>query len=179
MSPDEQLQVQIELLPHDSLSSPKSKVYSPSQEKEEINEHAELNATDSSSTDTVVRRNTSWRWVIVFSSFCAHFVADGILFSFGILMHVIKEDLNVELHKVGIIASLFVSLPLFLAPLSGALVNKIGCRLVTVLGGVLCSIGSLISSLSGNFIGSVIGIGVLCGNKIFSLESSYFFYAFK
>jgi cyanate permease len=127
----------------------------------------ELNTTDSSSTDTVVRQTTSWRWVIVFGSFCVHFVADGVLFSFGILMHIIKDDLKIELHTVGIIASLFVSLPLFLAPLSSALVNKFGCRVMTMLGGFLCSMGLLFASLLGNFTGALIGIGITCGKKIF------------
>jgi predicted MFS family arabinose efflux permease len=132
-------------------------------------EYDETDTADTTSSDTVVRHATWWRWVIVFASFCVHFVADGVLFSFGILMHVIKDDLKIELHTVGIIASLFVSLPLFLAPVSSALVNKWGCRCVTMLGGFLCSMGLLFASVVGNFTGAVIGIGVTCGKKIFSL----------
>ena len=125
------------------------------------------NSTDSSSSQTVVRRTTSWRWMVVFGSFCVHFVADGLMFSFGILMHSIKEDLKLELHTVGIIASLFVSLPLLLAPLCSAMVNKIGCRFMTILGGVLGSLGLLYASYAGNFLGALIGIGIICGKKIF------------
>jgi MFS family permease len=133
-------------------------------------QHDESNTTESASMHTVVRRTTSWRWVIVFGSFCVHFVADGVLFSFGILMHMIKDDLNIELHTVGIIASLFVSLPLLLAPLSSALVNKVGCRCMTMLGGFLCSMGLLFASLLGNFTGALIGIGITCGEKVFHNE---------
>ena len=118
------------------------------------------------SSELVIRRTTSWKWVIVFGSFCVHFVADGVLFSFGLLMHLIKDDLKIELHTVGIIASLFVSLPLFLSPLSGALVNKFGCRVVTMSGGVLCSLGLLVASTMGNYLGAFIGIGLMCGRKI-------------
>jgi MFS family permease len=132
--------------------------------------YQESNTTDSLSTNTVVRQTTAWRWVIVFGSFCVHFVADGVLFSFGILMHVIKDDLKIELHTVGIIASLFVSLPLFLAPLSSALVNKYGCRVMTMLGGFLCSMGLLFASLVGNFVGALIGIGITCGKKRFHYD---------
>ena len=103
--------------------------------------------------------------MIVFGSFCVHFVADGVLFSFGLLMHLIKDDLKIELHTVGIIASLFVSLPLFLAPVSGALVNKFGCRAITMTGGFLCSTGLLFASILGNYIGALIGIGVMCGKE--------------
>lgn len=127
---------------------------------------SEIDTIDSRSTDTVVRQTTSWRWVVVFGSFCVHFVADGVLFSFGILMHTIKDDLKVELHTIGIIASLFVSLPLFLAPLSSALVNKFGCRIMTMTGGFLCSMGLLFASLLGNFTGALVGIGITCGKKI-------------
>ncbi|CAF3951872.1 unnamed protein product [Rotaria magnacalcarata] len=78
-------------------------------------------------------------------------------------MHMIKDDLNIPLHKVGIIASLFISLPLLLAPLSSALVNKLGCRLVTMLGGFLCSVGLVLASSMGNFFGALVGIGIFCG----------------
>jgi len=127
----------------------------------------EILADDNCSTNTVLRQTSHWRWIIVFSSFCVHFVADGVLFSFGLLMHLIKDDLKLELHTVGIIASLFVSLPLFLAPISSALVNKVGCRLVTMLGGLLCSAGLFLASITGNFSGALIGIGITCGRKMF------------
>lgn len=132
--------------------------------------------SESYSTETVIRQTTSWRWVVVFGSFCVHFVADGVLFSFGILMHLIKQDLNIELHTVGIIASLFISLPLFLAPLASALVNKWGCQIVTMLGGFLCSMGLLFASLMGNFVGAVIGIGIACGKKTFYYSNLLFHY---
>lgn len=117
------------------------------------------------SSELVIRRTTTWKWIIVFGSFCVHFVADGVLFSFGLLMHLIKDDLKIELHTVGIIASLFVSLPLFLAPLSGALVNKFGCRVITMSGGILCSLGLFMASMMGNYFGAFVGIGLMCGER--------------
>lgn len=143
--------------------------------KKKTIKHSEFDTSDSLSTTTINHSKTSWRYVIVFGSFCIHFVADGILFSFGILMHMIKDDLKIELHTVGIIASLFVSLPLFFAPLSSILVNKFGCRIIAMSGGLLGSIGLLCASLSGNFIGALIGIGVLCGKK---KEECFFFCKF-
>lgn len=130
----------------------------------------ESNTTDSSSLNTVVRHTSAWKWLIVFGSFCCHFVADGVLFSFGILMYSIKDDLNLELHTVSVIASLFVSLPLFLAPITSAFVNKIGCRLMTMCGGLLCTIGLVITSFTGNYLGAVIGIGIMCGKKMTTQE---------
>ena len=129
-------------------------------------------STDSSSSNTVIRQTTSWRWFIVFGSFFVHFIADGVLFSFGILMHLIKDDLKIELHTVGTIASLFVSLPLLLAPISGALVNKVGCRSMTMFGGLICSFGLILASFSGNFIGALLGIGVCCGRTCYSSKYS-------
>jgi len=78
-------------------------------------------------------------------------------------MHAIKNDLNLELHTVGVIASLFASLPLLLAPLCSALVNKVGCRIMTMLGGFLGALGLFIGSYSGNYFGALIGIGIICG----------------
>ncbi|CAF3413442.1 unnamed protein product [Rotaria sp. Silwood1] len=163
MLSDDSLQVPKKSLPHASSSSPSFQSVSSHKCKVKRRQHNESNTTNISSIPPVVRHTSSWGWVIVFSSFCVHFVADGVLFSFGILMHVIKDDLKIELHTVGIIASLFVSLPLFLAPLSSALVNKLGCRLITMLGGLLCSTGLVLASLFGNFTGALIGIGIFCG----------------
>ncbi|UJR20999.1 hypothetical protein I4U23_024099 [Adineta vaga] len=146
-----------------SSSSVSASLFSPCKDEEK---HQQSDNDETTSTDTVVRHTTSWRWMIVFGSFGAHFVADGVLFSFGILMHMIKDDLKIELHTVGIIASLFVSLPLFLAPLSSALVNRIGCRCMTMLGGFLCSAGLFIASMLGNFVGALIGIGIICGTGL-------------
>lgn len=150
-----------------STSSPSFQLLSACTGKQKHRQRHQSNTTDSSSSQTVIRNTTSWRWVVVFGSFCVHFVADGLMFSFGILMHSIKDDLKLELHTVGIIASLFVSLPLLLAPLCSAMVNKIGCRFMTILGGVLGSMGLLLASYCGNFLGALIGIGIICGRKIF------------
>lgn len=140
----------------------------------------ESNTTDSSSSRTVIRRTTPWRWVVVFGSFGVHFVADGLLFSFGMLMHRIKDDLNLELHTVGIIVSLLASLPLLLAPLCSAMVNKVGCRFMTMLGGVLCTIGLFVAAYFGNFIGALVGIGITCGKQIFKaiIRFIFYFYAY-
>lgn len=162
-----------------SSSSPSVQLFLPCTDQENDRQSHKSNTTDSVSTNTVIRHTTSWKWVVVFGSFCAHFVADGVLFSFGLLMHMIKDDLKIELHTVGIIASLFVSLPLFFAPLASALVNKVGCRCMTMLGGFLCSMGLLIASLSGNFIGALMGIGVTCGEKTFHNELFFFSSIFK
>lgn len=78
-------------------------------------------------------------------------------------MHMIKDDLKLELHTVGIIASLFASLPLLLAPLTGALVNKVGCRLMTMTGGFLCASGLFVAAYTGTFLGALFGIGITCG----------------
>ena len=168
------------MLSHDSLQtplSPSSPKLTPSTsfqilsactgKQEKVRHRNDSSSTDSSSSRTVIRRTTSWRWIVVFGSFCVHFVADGLLFSFGILMHMIKDDLKLELHTVGIIASLFGSLPLLLAPLCSAMVNKIGCRFMTMLGGVLCSMGLFGASYFGNFTGALVGIGIACGRRWF------------
>ena len=164
MLSDESLQTAHSLssLPAKS-SSPSFQLLSACTGKQKRRQRHDSNTTDSSSSQTVIRQTTSWRWVIVFGSFWVHFVADGLLFSFGILMHSIKKDLGLELHTVAIIASLLVSLPLLLAPLCSAMVNKIGCRFMTMLGGVLCSLGLLFASFLGNFLGALIGIGIICG----------------
>ncbi|CAF3711346.1 unnamed protein product [Rotaria sordida] len=166
MLSDDSLEIPTKSLPNVESLSPSSQLLSSDKGRVKRRQHNESNTTDCSSIPPVIRHTTSWRWVIVFSSFCVHFVADGVLFSFGILMHVIKDDLNIELHTVGIIASLFLSLPLFLAPLASALVNKLGCRFVTMLGGLLCSIGLVLASFIGNFIGALIGIGIFCGTGL-------------
>ncbi|CAF1234158.1 unnamed protein product [Rotaria magnacalcarata] len=163
MLPDDSLQTSTSPPLSKRSSSPSFQLVSACAGKKKHRQRHESNTTDSSSSRTVIRRTTAWRWVIVFGSFGVHFVADGLLFSFGMLMHAIKDDLKLELHTVGIIASLFASLPLLLAPLCSAMVNKVGCRVMTMLGGLLCTIGLFIGSYCGNFVGALVGIGIISG----------------
>lgn len=52
----------------------------------------------------------------------------GISFSFGIMFSEIQEYFNVTKTMSGIVASIFLSIPLLSGPLAGALTDEYDCR---------------------------------------------------
>lgn len=86
-----------------------------------------------------------WGWVVVFASLVASMIADGISFSFGILFDEFKEEFKASSSATSWIGSLFVSVPLITGPIMSALVDKYGCRLMTIVGGLVSALGFVIS----------------------------------
>jgi hypothetical protein len=106
---------------------------------------------DTSSDETIVRKETKWGWLVVFSSFVIHMLADGITFSFGVLLHRLIDVFGVSKDKVALVGSLLGGIPLFMGPVCSILINRFGCRAVTVTGGFLTGIGFILSSYVTHF----------------------------
>jgi hypothetical protein len=100
----------------------------------------------SSSDETIVRKETRWAWLVVFSSFVIHMLADGITFSFGVLLHRLIDVFGVSKDKVALVGSLLGGIPLFMGPVCSILINRFGCRAVTITGGLLTGVGFILSS---------------------------------
>ncbi|XP_046400963.1 monocarboxylate transporter 12-like [Ischnura elegans] len=87
-----------------------------------------------------------WGWVVVVASLGISLVADGISFSFGILYIEFLRHFRESKSKTSVIGSLFMSVPLMAGPVASALVDRYGCRSMTILGGVISALGFVISS---------------------------------
>ncbi|RWS06607.1 Monocarboxylate transporter 9-like protein, partial [Dinothrombium tinctorium] len=106
-----------------------------------------------------------WGWVVVFASFMISLIADGISTSFGILFIDLTEYFKAGRSKTAWVGSLFLSIPLLLGPLASALTDHYGCRKVTIISGLISSMGFVIGffaqQLEHLFIASTVsGIGL-------------------
>ncbi|XKL69356.1 hypothetical protein PGB90_007125 [Kerria lacca] len=86
-----------------------------------------------------------WGWVVVFASFMIHVVTDGVVYSFGELFKEILKEYNEGAGKTSLIPSILVGTTLCSGPVSSALVNKFGCRPVTIAGSLISTLCILIS----------------------------------
>ncbi|XP_068992054.1 monocarboxylate transporter 14 isoform X5 [Neodiprion pinetum] len=111
----------------------------------------------------VVPPDGGWGWVIVAASFMCNLVVDGIIFSFGVFLVHICEELSVSKAQVALVGSLQSGFYLITGPFVSALANKYGFRLVAMLGSVI-SCSALILAFFGQSIELLcISYGVLGG----------------
>ncbi|VDK51790.1 unnamed protein product, partial [Anisakis simplex] len=99
----------------------------------------------SSSTQFPEPLDGGYGWVIVFASFCIHFICDGISFSFGIMFPEIQQYFKATKTMSGVVGSIFLSIPLLSGPLAAVLTDIYDCRMMTFVGGVVAASGSFLS----------------------------------
>lgn len=107
---------------------------------------------DDMSTATMTRNpkipDGGWGWMVVFASLMICLISDGISFSFGLLYIEFLKEFKESKSKTAWIGSLFMAVPLILGPVGSALVDKFGCRKMTIVGGVISGLGFIISSFA-------------------------------
>lgn len=81
-----------------------------------------------------------WGWMVALASFSIHIVTDGITYSFGMFYLKFLEYFNEGKGYTAWIASILVGVTLCSGPISSSLVNRFGCRAVTIAGAILASI---------------------------------------
>lgn len=81
-----------------------------------------------------------WGWMVVLASFSIHIVTDGITYSFGIFYVEFLDYFKEGKGYTAWIASILVGVTLCSGPISSSLVNRFGCRAVTIAGSVLAAI---------------------------------------
>ncbi|KAL5289668.1 hypothetical protein ACFFRR_009614 [Megaselia abdita] len=86
-------------------------------------------------------------WIVVISSLVVSLIADGISFSFGLIYTELLVYFNESKSKTAWIGSLFLAVPLLVGPIMSNLVDKYGCRKMTIIGGLISSTGFALSSL--------------------------------
>lgn len=89
-----------------------------------------------------------WGWMVVFASLMICLISDGISFSFGLLYIEFLKEFQESKSKTAWIGSLFMAVPLILGPVGSALVDKFGCRKMTIVGGIISGLGFIISSFA-------------------------------
>lgn len=104
-----------------------------------------------------------WGWVVVLSSFIISMIADGISFSFGLLYIEFLDEFQASKSTTAWIGSLFIAVPLLSGPVMSALVDRYGCRSMTILGGIISTIGFVLASISNSLEMMMLTFGVIAG----------------
>ncbi|XP_050345876.1 monocarboxylate transporter 9-like [Nymphalis io] len=104
-----------------------------------------------------------WGWVVVGSSFIISMIADGISFSFGLLYIEFLDEFKASKSTTAWIGSLFIAVPLLCGPVMSALVDRYGCRSMTILGGIISSLGFVLASISTTLEMMMLTFGVIAG----------------
>ncbi|XP_072152547.1 LOW QUALITY PROTEIN: uncharacterized protein [Bemisia tabaci] len=107
-----------------------------------------------------------WGWVVVLSSLVISMVADGISFSFGLLYIEFLNHYGESKSRTSWIGSLFMAVPLLLGPVGSALVDRYGCRAMTMLGGVISGTGFILSSVSTTIEQQFLTFGIIAGSGL-------------
>ncbi|KAH8253372.1 hypothetical protein KR032_005157 [Drosophila birchii] len=120
---------------------------------------------DSSSTEkkTPKMPDGGYGWVVVFASLVVSLIADGLSFSFGLINVQLLEYFGESTSKTAWISSLFFSVPLLMGPICSNLVDKYGCRKMTILGGVVSAFGFALSSFCNSIEMLMVTFGIISG----------------
>ncbi|CAN0557596.1 unnamed protein product, partial [Ectocarpus sp. 8 AP-2014] len=102
-------------------------------------------------------------WLVVAASFLCICVLDGTMYSFGVFLEPLMDDLNQSRGTISIAGSLQVALSAFVAPLAGHFVRKTGARKVCLVGAVTASFGLLLASFGSNLVAIFGGLSLLTG----------------
>ncbi|XP_053675478.1 monocarboxylate transporter 9 [Anopheles nili] len=102
-------------------------------------------------------------WVIVFSSFMISLIMDGVSFSFGLIYTELLDYFGESKSKTAWIGSLFIAVPLLAGPIMSNLVDRYGCRKMTMLGGFISGIGFVLASFCQSVEQLYFTFGILSG----------------
>ncbi|KAF7989933.1 hypothetical protein HCN44_008607 [Aphidius gifuensis] len=104
-----------------------------------------------------------WGWMVVLASLVISMIADGVSFSFGLLYIEFLEEFGASKSKTAWIGSLFMAVPLLSGPVMSALVDRYGCRKMTIIGGLIAGTGFVMSSFSNSIEIMYLTFGVVAG----------------
>ncbi|XP_063977288.1 monocarboxylate transporter 14-like isoform X1 [Diachasmimorpha longicaudata] len=104
-----------------------------------------------------------WGWMVVLASLIISMIADGVSFSFGLLYIEFLNAFGESKAKTAWIGSLFMAVPLLSGPVMSALVDRYGCRRMTILGGLISGVGFVLSWQANSIEVMYLTFGLLAG----------------
>ncbi|XP_059175113.1 monocarboxylate transporter 12-B-like [Physella acuta] len=104
-----------------------------------------------------------WGWMVVFSSFLIHVVADGVVYSFGVFLMEFVDYFQAGRGAASWIGSLQPAVTFTVGPLSSALTNRYGCRPVTIAGAIIAGAGFILSAWAPNLYYLYFTAGIMAG----------------
>ncbi|XP_055537134.1 uncharacterized protein LOC129725383 isoform X3 [Wyeomyia smithii] len=102
-------------------------------------------------------------WVVVLASVMISLIMDGVSFSFGLMYTEWLDYFGESKSKTAWVGSLFIAVPLLSGPIMSNLVDRYGCRKMTILGGFVATLGFAIASYCTSIEQLYFSFGILAG----------------
>ncbi|XP_063417548.1 monocarboxylate transporter 12-B-like [Mytilus trossulus] len=104
-----------------------------------------------------------WGWAVVLGCFLVHLIMDGFVYAFGVFYIEFLDYFGSDKGTTALIGSLLNGMYLFAGPIASVLTNRFGPRVVTVVGGIISSVGFAASAFAPNIYWLCITFGVIPG----------------
>ncbi|CAH8652583.1 hypothetical protein MS3_00002969 [Schistosoma haematobium] len=104
-----------------------------------------------------------WGWVVVIATFFVHMITDGVIVSFGVFIESLVEEFQDSMSATSWIGSFSYGIPALAAPLSSFLLNRFGCRVTCMVGGLISGLGCFAGAFTNSIISLVFSFGILSG----------------
>lgn len=147
---------------HKNLSKDNEKKSEPENNKRsKANDNVSLASISSDSLPTPP--DGGYGWVVVFAAFISNMITDGTAFSFGVLYDDLLDYFNESESKTSFVGSIFMGVPLLASPIASALINKYGCRAVSIAGGLVATFGFVLSYFANSIEFLCLSFGLVSG----------------
>ncbi|XP_029202813.2 monocarboxylate transporter 10-like [Acropora muricata] len=90
--------------------------------------------------------DSSWSWVVCFSAAVSTSIYLGFTLSFGVLFPELISYFNETIERTAFVGSAALGMTWFASPPVGYFIDRFGCRIASILGGLLCIVGLLSTS---------------------------------
>lgn len=120
-------------------------------------------------------------WIIVICSFILYLIVDGIAYNLGLINSAWLAEFEQSETATSWIGSIFYSVPLLSAPITAKLVEKFGCKTITIVCSIISTFGFVMSSFCGSIeqlymtVGLIAGFGVSAGYVVGILSAERWF----
>ncbi|XP_058521076.1 monocarboxylate transporter 14 isoform X1 [Ochotona princeps] len=104
-----------------------------------------------------------WAWVMVLSSFFVHILVMGSQMALGVLNVEWLEEFRQSRSLTAWVSSLSMGITLIVGPFIGLFINTCGCRRTAILGGLVNSLGWVLSAYAANVYSLFVTFGVAAG----------------
>lgn len=89
-----------------------------------------------------------WGWMVLLGAFVAYFIADGWSYTFGVFFPVFLHHFQESRGSTAIIGAMAHGVPRLVSPFISAIINAVGCRTVTIVGGLITAVAFVLSAFA-------------------------------
>ncbi|XP_059167698.1 monocarboxylate transporter 13-like [Physella acuta] len=86
-----------------------------------------------------------WGWFVVLGAFLVSVICDGVSYCFGVLYSELIVHYKDTKSRTSMVGSIFFGVSMLLGPVASDLITRYGCRAMTITGGLISSLGLILS----------------------------------